>query len=113
MENLARTTAYLAKIASRRAGLRELLAPVLPSGSRFTWEIGCGHGHFLNAFAAAHPARLCLGIDIARDRIARATRKRDRSRLTNLHFFHADAQDFFDSRINARSALLVLPLPLQ
>ena len=95
MENLARTTAYLAKIASRRTSLRDLLVPLLPPGSRFVWEIGCGHGHFLNAFAAAHPGRLCLGLDIVRDRIERATRKRDRARLDNLHFFLAEAGDFF------------------
>lgn len=57
-------------------------------------EVGCGHGHFLNAFAEAHPARLCLGLDIIAERIERANRKKNRARLPNLHFLHASAGDF-------------------
>jgi tRNA (guanine-N7-)-methyltransferase len=56
--------------------------------------VGCGHGHFLTAYAAAHPQQSCIGIDIASDRIGRAERKRTRARLANLHFVRADAEDF-------------------
>jgi tRNA (guanine-N7-)-methyltransferase len=67
---------------------------VLPPAGHFLCEIGSGHGHFLTAYAAAHPAELCIGIDLIGDRIERATRKRDRAKLANLHFFHAEAHDF-------------------
>ncbi len=69
---------------------------MLPSGSCFTWEIGCGHGHFLTAYAQAHPKETCIGVDIVSDRIERAVRKRDRAKLANLHFLHADARLFLE-----------------
>ena len=86
--------AHLALIAQRRTGLRAALAPVLPPAARFLCEIGSGHGHFLTAYAATHPGELCIGIDLVGERIARAIRKRDRAKLSNLHFFHAEAHDF-------------------
>jgi tRNA (guanine-N7-)-methyltransferase len=57
-------------------------------------EIGCGHGHLLTAYAAAHPTKVCIGIDIIFDRITRANRKKNRARLSNLHFIVASAEDF-------------------
>lgn len=88
---------YPAVLASRRAELRAQLAPRLAGVRALTLEIGCGHGHFLTAYAAAHPERRCLGLDIANDRIARALRKRDRARLANLDFVHADADDLLSA----------------
>jgi tRNA (guanine-N7-)-methyltransferase len=84
---------YPAVLASRRAELRAQVASRLAGVRALTLEIGCGHGHFLTAYAAAHPELHCLGLDIANDRIARALRKRDRARLTHLDFVHADADD--------------------
>jgi tRNA (guanine-N7-)-methyltransferase len=81
-------------IVERREQLGKTLAPVLPPGASFVWEVGCGHGHFLTSYAAAHPSALCIGIDIASDRVGRGLRKRSRSGLGNLHFLHADATDF-------------------
>jgi tRNA (guanine-N7-)-methyltransferase len=94
VETVLPSPAHLALIAQRRAELRVALARVLPRAAHFLCEIGCGHGHFLAAYAAAHPGELCLGIDLIGERIARATRKRDRAKLPNLHFFHAEAHDF-------------------
>ena len=110
METLAASPAHLALIAQRRASLRTALADVLPAGACFLCEIGSGHGHFLTAYAAAHPGELCIGIDLIGERVARATRKRDRARLTNLHFFQAEAYDFLAALpAGARfSAIMVL-----
>ena len=84
-------------MALRREALQGTLAGILPSGTPpFVWEVGCGHGHFLTAYAQAHPGELCLGIDVIRERIERAVRKRDRARLTNLHFVRAEAQMFLE-----------------
>jgi tRNA (guanine-N7-)-methyltransferase len=89
--------AHLAEMAARRAVLRTALARILPSGGGpIIWEIGSGHGHFLTAYAAAHPQELCLGIDIVGERIERANRKRDRAKLANLHFLHAEARLFLE-----------------
>lgn len=83
----------------RRRDLRERQQRILPSpsGSRFIWEIGCGHGHFLTAYAQAHPAETCIGVDIVSERIERALRKRDRAKLANLHFIHAEARLFLET----------------
>ncbi len=97
MENARRTAEHLSRITQRRDALRTLLARLIPDSKPFVWEIGCGHGHFLTAYAAAHPAELCIGVDICLDRIARGNRKRDRAKLNNLHFIHADALDFLEA----------------
>ncbi len=71
-----------------------MLDDLITSKDRFVWEVGSGHGHFLTAYARAHPGGKCIGIDITSDRIVRADRKRDRGRLENLHFVRAEAEDF-------------------
>ena len=76
------------------------------------WEVGCGHGHFLTAYAGKHPEELCVGVDITRDRIDRGIRKRDRAKLPNLHFIHGDARDFLDSLpISARLSAIYILFP--
>ena len=88
---------YGAVIAQRRSQLQLELDRVLATNPTFLWEIGCGHGHFLTAYANAHPRRECVGIDLVGERIDRARRKRDRAKLTNLHFLRADARLFLDT----------------
>jgi tRNA (guanine-N7-)-methyltransferase len=90
----ARTSEHGARIAERRERLRSKLLEILPPSRPFVWEVGCGHGHFLAAYAAAHPQEPCVGIDISSDRVSRANRKRERARLANLHFILAEADDF-------------------
>lgn len=79
---------------SRRAALRPWFDTVLAGESRITLEIGCGHGHFLTAYAAAHPAEVCVGLDIIQDRLTRAARKTERLGLDNVHWVRASAGDF-------------------
>lgn len=81
--------------AARCAALRAELAGVLSSPeTSFVLEIGCGNGHFLTAYAAAHSDQRCVGIDLRLDRIHKALRKRDRAGLRNLHFVRCAAGDF-------------------
>jgi tRNA (guanine-N7-)-methyltransferase len=94
MENEARTDAHKARIRDRDTALRAACAAILPPDGALVWEVGCGHGHFLAAYAAAHPGRCCIGVDIASDRIGRAERKQVRAGLGNLHFLQADAGAF-------------------
>jgi tRNA (guanine-N7-)-methyltransferase len=84
-------------IYQRRKDLSSASSTFLNSRSTCVWEVGCGHGHFLTAYATQHPAEVCVGIDIIRDRIDRAERKRTRAKLANLHFLHADATDFLET----------------
>lgn len=88
------TADHLSRLSERREKLRVACASLLEGRGPFVLEIGCGHGHFLTAFAQAHPDQLCIGIDRTADRIERAERKRNRSGLTNLHFIRAEARDF-------------------
>jgi tRNA (guanine-N7-)-methyltransferase len=94
VENSVRTAGHLARIRQRDTDLRAACAALLPPAASFVWEAGCGHGHFLTAYAGAHPDRICIGIDLTADRIARAERKRVRSGLPNLHFLQAEAGAF-------------------
>src|ERR1700722_4360677 len=84
-------------IAERRDQLRALLLKAVSGAKSFVLEVGSGHGHFLAAYSAAHPQDLCIGIDIASDRVGRANRKRERAKLSNLHFILADSDDFLDA----------------
>jgi len=93
---------YDALLTQRLAALRESFLPRLPLGAPLTLELGCGHGHYLNAYAAAHPEEFCVGIDLIGDRIGRAERKAHRAKLANLVFVQAEASLFL-------FALAVLP----
>ena len=93
----SRTSEYLSRVHDRRGELRTSLGKLLSEIQTITWEIGCGHGHYLTAYSSAHPLEMCIGVDIARDRIARATRKRNRAKLSQLHFMVANARDFLDT----------------
>jgi len=90
----------------RLAALHSDFFPRLPlaTGTPLTLELGCGHGHYLNAYAAAHPREFCIGLDLLADRIARAERKARRAHLTNLAFIQAEAALFLH-------ALAQLPTP--
>ena len=90
------TPRYTALLQERRRQLRAAISRELPPGRDFVLELGCGHGHFLTAYAKKHPDRFCVGLDLVGERIARATRKRQRAQLENLSFLHAEAHLFLD-----------------
>ncbi len=77
--------------------MRAGLAALLPGAAAITWEVGCGHGHFLARYAAEFPRRNCIGVDVSGERIARAQRKSDRARLPNCHFIRAEAGEFLSA----------------
>lgn len=81
----------LAIAASRLTVIRIQLAPLLQTCRPITLEIGSGHGHFLTAYAQAHPDRLCIGIDLLPDRLERSQRKSHRAKLDNIAWMHAEA----------------------
>lgn len=87
-------------LAVRQARLAELqpqLDAALGGRHRITLEVGCGHGHFLTAYAQAHPDEFCVGIDLLADRLARAARKTRAARLTNVAWIHAEANLLIDA----------------
>ena len=96
-EASAYARSFASKVASRQETLRRTNQVLLAGIKTFVLEIGCGHGHMLSAYAAAHPDEICVGIDIIADRIDRADRKKNRARLSNLHFIHASAEDYLET----------------
>ena len=110
MTNNRHSVAYAALLEERRRELRALMVQALPYRRPFVWEVGCGHGHFLTAYARAHPDKWCVGVDIAGERIERALRKRDRAKLANLHFIRTEAGLFLEclSHESLLSELFVL-----
>jgi tRNA (guanine-N7-)-methyltransferase len=97
----------------RLSALREEVFPRLPiaEGRALTIELGCGHGHYLAAYAAAHPGEFCVGLDLLEDRIARATRKAGRARLANLVFVQAEARLFLEALAAWPDSLTPSPPP--
>jgi len=91
---LERPEEHQSQVAAWREELRKRLQPMELGTKRLIWEVGSGHGHFLTAYAKAHPDAHCIGVDIMSDRVVRAERKRERAKLANLHFIRADATDF-------------------
>ena len=94
MDGSRKAAAHRDRIHSRITALRAACDSLLADAPAFVWEVGCGNGHFLAAYAAAHPDSLCVGIDRNPDRVGRAARKGERAGLENLHFLTADSADF-------------------
>ena len=59
-------------------------------------EIGCGHGHFLSAYAKQFHEQLCIGVDIIGKRLERCNRKKTLASLENLLFFKCEATEFIN-----------------
>jgi tRNA (guanine-N7-)-methyltransferase len=64
---------------------------------RLTLEIGCGHGHFLTAYAVAFPQATCLGMDLVSKRIRLGEKKVEKRGLKNLTFLKAEATEFLEA----------------
>jgi len=91
------TPEFLAHITARRAALRTEAAATVPAHATITLEIGSGHGHFLTRYAAEHPEKLCVGVDLIGERIVRARKKAARAKLTNCHFIQAEARELIEA----------------
>ena len=110
-----RVAEYQEEVVRRRSLVREFAhgVPAIPDRP-LVWELGCGHGHFLNAYAAAHPERLCIGVDLVAERVARAQRKCNRQRQTNLFFCRSEARLFLEEWPEERrfdSVFILFPDP--
>jgi tRNA (guanine-N7-)-methyltransferase len=92
-----RYEAFLRRRAERIQRLREDLQELFPDRSALTLELGCGHGHFLTAFAEAHPQARCLGVDLVSKRIRKARAKAGKRGLDNLAFLKAEVGELLDA----------------
>jgi tRNA (guanine-N7-)-methyltransferase len=83
-------------LENRRRELTAILESLVKAHPTITLELGCGHGHFLTAYAGAHSEEFCLGIDRQGNRITRSLRKQGRADLPNLRFVRAEVRQFLD-----------------
>jgi tRNA (guanine-N7-)-methyltransferase len=77
--------------------LRATLATALAGRTGITFELGCGHGHSLAAYASAHPTEYCVGIDLITHRVERSVRKQTLGKLDNVIFLKAEATEFLEA----------------
>jgi tRNA (guanine-N7-)-methyltransferase len=106
---------YLAKVAARLAALKEHLMAEIPRGiQEITWEVGSGHGHFLNKYAAVNPGRFFVGIDLLGDRLRKASKKQTAAGTLNLRFVKAEALEFLEclpTGIRISEVIVLFPDP--
>lgn len=98
----------------RKASLKENLLFLKATPQPIVFEIGCGNGHFLAAYAKEHPEKLCLGIDIFSHRLRRSNSKKTINELKNLHFLKAEASEcieVFPKNILISEAFILFPDP--
>jgi tRNA (guanine-N7-)-methyltransferase len=83
-------------LENRRQEVTEILKGLVRKHPAITLELGCGHGHFLTAYARAHVDQFCVGVDRQGNRIARSLRKQGHADLPNLQFIRAEVRQFLD-----------------
>jgi len=103
-----------ARRAANVARLGETLTEGLAGRTSITFELGCGHGHWLAAYAAAHPDEFCVGIDLITHRVERSVRKQTLGQLDNVRFLKAEATEFLDAlpaAVALRKVFILYPDP--
>lgn len=103
-------TAVLERARQRQAGLANWCRRHLPEHEPIVLELGCGHGHFLTAYAQTHPARTCVGLDLISRRVEKATAKAGKRGLSRLHFLKAEAAEFLAAMAGHAQADLIFML---
>ncbi len=94
--------------------LRGTLTTALAGRTGLTFELGSGHGHWLAAYAAAHPEEFCVGIDLITHRVERSVRKQTLGKLANVVFLKAEATEFLDALpagVELRKIFILYPDP--
>ena len=88
---------YEARTSAVREALAQKCLELFPEPVAITLEVGCGHGHFLTAYAQANPEKTCVGVDLVTRRVAKGQNKKDKRALGRLHFLKAEALEFLDA----------------
>lgn len=114
MEISASYARELEKQEQRKAALKSELCANLKGVESILFEAGCGHGHWLTSYARQHAEQVCVGIDLIAGRVRKAIQKRDKSQLSNLHFFKAELTEFLEALpagIRFEKTVLLFPDP--
>jgi len=104
----------LAAVQERRRALAAACAEAFPEPCAITFEAGCGHGHFMAAYAEAHPGERCLGVDLVTKRIERCNRKKENRGLANALFLKAELFELLEAlpaHVRFGRVLMLFPDP--
>lgn len=105
---------YLRGIQRRIETLKADIKEVLSGIDTLTLEFGCGHGHYLTAYAEAHPEEQCLGLDLITKRIEKANAKSEKRNLSNVRFLKAEALELlsvFPDTVQIGKVFMLFPDP--
>ncbi|MBN1403691.1 MAG: methyltransferase domain-containing protein [Opitutales bacterium] len=86
-----------ARMKEVRENLERTCAELFPEPVTITLEIGCGHGHFLTAYALEHQDETCVGVDLVTKRVQKGRNKKEKRALEKLHFIKAEALGFLEA----------------
>jgi tRNA (guanine-N7-)-methyltransferase len=75
------------------------LFPSALAGLPLRLEIGCGHGEFITAMAAAHPGERFLGVEHEVLRVTKTAHKCRKQGIENVRVFSDDAHGFVRTRL--------------
>ena len=92
----------------------ELSKSISLTNNLFDLEIGCGHGHWLNAYSDINRDITCVGIDLISKRIQKSNNKKDSFGRDNLFFYKAEANEFLHFKplnIKIRNIFILFPDP--
>jgi tRNA (guanine-N7-)-methyltransferase len=81
----------------------DALFPALP-GAPLRLEIGCGHGEFISALGAAHPAERLVGVEYDALRVTKIAHKCLGAGAGNVRIFADEAHRFVRQRVPPGSA---------
>lgn len=81
----------------RIEALKLVSEQIAAKSKRITLEIGCGKGHYLSSYAAAHKSEVCVGIDLISERIKDSIKRAEKKEAHNAHFIKAEAGEFLES----------------
>lgn len=106
--------AYLRQIHCRIESLKEDVRKILANTRTLTLEFGSGHGHYLTAYAEAHPKEVCLGLDLITKRVEKANAKVEKRDLANIRFLKAEATELlsvFPDSVEVTKVFMLFPDP--
>ena len=92
----------------------ELSRSLSLTNNLFDLEIGCGHGHWLNAYSDLNRDITCVGIDLISKRIQKSNNKKSSFRRNNLYFYKAEANEFLSFKplnVKIRNIFILFPDP--
>ena len=82
---------------ARKNTLKETISFLQQATMPIVFEIGCGNGHYLTAYAQENPDKLCIGIDLLGHRLRCSNKKKHNNFIENIHFIKAEAGEFIEA----------------